>query len=96
MQIAIERQRVTELEAQIVKYGIENSEFKAADIEHILKGMTKTQRTYQIRKLNEAKLIQPISPGARSYYICFLHQKSFRGVIDCLRKEGFISKPLEG
>lgn len=96
LQIAIERQRVTELEAQIVKYGIENSEFKAADIEHILKGMTKTQRTYQIRKLNEAKLIQPISPGARSYYICFLHQSLFRGVIDCLRKEGFISKPLEG
>ncbi|WP_244939675.1 Fic family protein [Acinetobacter guerrae] len=96
LQIAIERQRVTDLEAQIIRHGIENPEFKASDLDHIFTDMTKPQRTYQIRKLNEAKLIQPITVGARSYYICFLYNSLFRGVIDCLRKEGFISKPLEG
>lgn len=96
LQIAIERQRVTALEAQIIRYGIENPEFKASDLDHIFGDMTRAQRTYQIRKLNEGKLIQPITSGARSYYVCFLHSSLFRGVIDCLRKEGFISKPLEG
>ena len=96
LQIAIERQRVTDFEAQIIRYGIDHPEFKAADLDNIFKDLTKTQRTYQIRKLNEAKLIQPITPGSRSYYICFLHNSLFRGVIECLRKEGFISKPLEG
>ena len=96
LQIAIERQRVTDFEAQIIRYGIDHPEFKAADLDNIFKNLTKTQRTYQIRKLNEAKLIQPITPGSRSYYICFLHNSLFRGVIECLRKEGFISKPLEG
>lgn len=96
LHIAIERQRVTDFEAQIIRYGIDHPEFKAADLDNIFKDLTKTQRTYQIRKLNEAKLIQPITPGSRSYYICFLHNSLFRGVIECLRKEGFISKPLEG
>lgn len=96
LQIAIERQRVTDIEAQVVKHGIEKKEFRAADLDHIFKDMTKPQRTYQIRKLNETKLIQPIAPNSRSYYICFLHPSLIRGLIDCLRKEGFISKPLEG
>lgn len=96
LQIAIDRQRVTKLEADIIKYGIEQKEFKASDLDHIFTGMTKSQRTYQIRKLNDAKLIQPITPNSRSYYICFLHPSLIRGLIDCLRKEGFISKPLEG
>ncbi|OTG86546.1 Fic family protein [Acinetobacter sp. ANC 3813] len=96
LQIAIERQRVTDFEAQIIRYGIDHPEFKAADLDNIFKDSTRTQRTYQIRKLNEAKLIQPITQGSRSYYVCFLHNSLFRGVIECLRKEGFISKPLEG
>ena len=96
LQIAIERQRVTKLEEDIIKYGVEQKEFKASDLDHIFINMTKSQRTYQIRKLNESKLIQPISPNSRSYYICFLHPSLIRGLIECLRKEGFISKPLEG
>ena len=96
LQIAIDRQRVTKLEADIIKYGIEQKEFRASDLDHVFTDMSKSQRTYQIRKLNEAKLIQPITPNSRSYYICFLHPSLIRGLIDCLRKEGFISKPLEG
>lgn len=96
LQIAIERQRVTNIESQIIKLGIEKQEFKASDLEHIFKDMTKAQKTYQIKKFNEAKLIQPISSNSRSYYICFLHPSLIRGLIDCLRKEGFISEPLEG
>ena len=96
LQIAIDRQRVTKSEADIIKYGIEQKEFRASDLDHVFTDMSKSQRTYQIRKLNEAKLIQPITPNSRSYYICFLHPSLIRGLIDCLRKEGFISKPLEG
>lgn len=96
LHIAIDRQRVTKLEADIIKYGIDQKEFKASDLDHIFADISKSQRTYQIRKLNEAKLIQPVTPNSRSYYICFLHPSLIRGLIDCLRKEGFISKPLEG
>lgn len=96
LQIAIERQRITPIEAQVIKYGIEHPEFKAADLNHIYNDLTKTQRTYQIRKLNEAKLIQPITDNSRSYYVCYLHPSLIRGLIDCLRIEGFISRPVEG
>lgn len=55
-----------------------------------------TQRTYQVRKLLERKLLQPIAPGARQYTLGFDNNHLLRGVIHALKAEGFISPALAG
>jgi len=69
---------------------------KSGDLAAAMVGMTNTQRTYQIKKLVERKMLEPISPGARQYTICFTSNYLLRGVIYALTKEGFISAPLAG
>lgn len=55
-----------------------------------------TQRTYQVRKLIERKLLQPIAPNSRQYTLGFDNNYLIRGVIHALAQEGFISAPLQG
>ncbi|MDO8262071.1 MAG: hypothetical protein Q7T21_02490, partial [Gallionella sp.] len=55
-----------------------------------------TQRTYQIKKLVERKMLQPVQPNARQYTIGFDSNYLIRGVIHALSQEGFISAPLTG
>lgn len=42
------------------------------------------QRTYQIRKLVDGSMLQPINPGARQYSIGFSHNMLLRGVVRAL------------
>jgi hypothetical protein len=59
-------------------------------------GMNPTQRTYQIRKLVDRKMLQPIQPNSRQYTIGFANSYLMRGVIHALSQENFISAPLTG
>lgn len=92
---ALQRKLLTPEESAVVNHGIQHDTFKAADVSELLGATTAQQRTYQLRKLNEQKIIQPIAEGARTYQVMFKHQSLLRGIIEALRKEGFIPSPLD-
>ncbi len=69
---------------------------KAADLTLAMPNMNAAQRTYQIKKLVERKMLHPIAPNARQYTLGFDNSYLMRGVIRALSQESFISAPLTG
>ena len=69
---------------------------KAADLAGTMPNLNETQRTYQIRKLVERKMLRPVAPGARQYTMGFENSYLMRGVIHALSQENFISASLAG
>ncbi len=67
---------------------------KAADLVAAMRDLTPAQRTYQIKKLVERKMLQPIKEGARQYTISFSNNYLMRGVVRALSNEGFIPTTL--
>ncbi|SFK10863.1 hypothetical protein SAMN04488082_11460 [Desulfomicrobium apsheronum] len=68
---ARERELITTTEAHILQIGAQKGIAKAADLGAAMPGMTMEQRTYQIRKLVERKMLLPIKEGARQYTLGF-------------------------
>ncbi len=91
---ARERELVTQQEEAVLKVTIREGTVKAGDLEAALPGLNANQRTYQIRKLQENRMLQPIRPGARQYTIDFMGSTLLRGVIKALEDEGFIPPAL--
>ena len=57
-------------------------------------GLNAGQRTYQIRKLVEGGMLQPVREGARQYTLGFTHNMLLRGVVKALTDQGFVSPAL--
>lgn len=85
-----ERGLINELESKVLKRAVELGTVKAADIRAVLPGLKSPQVTYQIGKLIERGLLQPVEENARSYTAKFSNSYLIRGVIKTLREEGFI------
>lgn len=90
------RALITEPEEAVLQSAVKAGVAKAADLSAAMPGMNAAQRTYQIRKLVERKMLQAIAPHARQYTIGFENSYLLRGVIHALSQEGFISVPLQG
>ncbi len=90
------RALITEQEEAILSTAVRLGIVKAADLAVSMPGLNATQRTYQIRKLVERKMLQPIQPNARQYTLGFDNNYLMRGVIHALSQENFISQPLKG
>jgi Fic family protein len=90
------RALLTEQEESILSTAVRLGIVKAADLGVAMPGLNATQRTYQIRKLVERKMLQPIQPNARQYTLGFDNNYLMRGVIHALSQENFISQPLKG
>jgi Fic family protein len=90
------RGMITELEEAILVTTIGAGVAKASVLSKAMPGMNPTQRTYQIRKLVDRKMLQPIQPNSRQYTIGFANSYLMRGVIHALSQENFISAPLTG
>ena len=88
------RDLVTALEDAVLNTTIKAGKVKAASLTSVMPGLNATQRTYQIRKLVDSGMLQPITSGARQYAIGFSHGPLIRGVIKALTDEGFISSAL--
>lgn len=84
------RKLVTDQEANVLEMAIAKREFRAADLDAVLPGLTMRQRSYQLNKLLDAKMICPIRKGARIYTIHFANSYLLRGVIHALEQKGFI------
>jgi Fic family protein len=91
---ARERQHITAQEEAVLATTIKAGVVKAGDLEAVLPGLNANQRTYQIRKLVEGGMLQPIKAGARQYSIGFSHNMLLRGVVRALTHEGFIPAAL--
>lgn len=93
---AAERRLVTRDELLVLTTAVRAGVIRAGDLDTVLPGLTGNQRTYQIRKLVDAGMLQPIRPNARQYTIGFSHNVLLRGVISALTVEGFIPAALAG
>ena len=91
---AKERRLVTEMEGLVLGMALVKGIAKAADLVTAMPNMSSAQRTYQIKKLVENKMLQPIAEGARQYTIGFSNNYLMRGVVHALTNEGFISSSL--
>lgn len=91
---ARERELLTQLEARVLLTTARAGIAKAGDFKGAMPGMTETQRTYQIRKLVERRMLAPIREGARQYTVGFSNSLLIRGVIRALSAEGFIPEAL--
>jgi Fic family protein len=92
---ARQRQLITAQEEAVLAATVRAGIMKAADLEKALPRLNANQRTYQIRKLVESGMLQPIKPGARQYSIGFSHNVLLRGVVRALGDAGFIPAALE-
>lgn len=91
---ARERELITAMEESVLHVSAKAGVAKAADLATAMPGMTSAQRTYQIKKLVERKMLQPIKEGARQYTIGFSNNYLMRGVVRALSNEGFIPATL--
>lgn len=91
---ARERQLITTHESAILNTTVRAGVVKAGDLDDALPGLTINQRTYQIRKLVAAGMLQPIQKNARQYSIGFIRNQLLRGVVRALTDEGFIPAAL--
>jgi Fic family protein len=91
---ARERQQITPLEQAVLTTTIKAGTVKAGDLEAAMPDLNANQRTYQIRKLVDGGMLQPINPRARQYSIGFSHNMLLRGVVRALTDEGFIPAAL--
>jgi Fic family protein len=91
-----ERGLITVQEEAVLVTTVKAGIAKSGDLAEAMPGLNATQRTYQIKKLVERKMLQPIQPTARQYTMGFTCNYLIRGVIDALSQEGFISAPLAG
>lgn len=88
------RQMITSQEESILKLVVAQGVVKAGDLEGALPRLSAHQRTYQIRKLVESGMLQPVHEGARQYALGFTHSTLLRGVVKALTDEGFVSAAL--
>lgn len=91
---AKERQLITAQEERILNIAARMGVAKAADLTPAMPDLNAAQRTYQIKKLVERKMLQPVSDGARQYTFGFSNNYLMRGVIKALSSEGFIPETL--
>lgn len=90
IQYSQKRQFINDDEAKILRFAVEQSEFKAGDLAKLFPNMTPNQRTYQIKKLAERGFISPLPDSPRIYIPNFSQSFLIRGVIEALRENGFI------
>lgn len=87
---SIERGLINELEAKVLKKAVEKGTIKAGDLKEVLPQLKSPQITYQIGKLIDRGMLQPVEEGGRTYTARFSNSYLMRGVINSLRNTGFI------
>lgn len=91
---ARQRQWITAQEEAVLNRTIRAGVVKAGDLEAVMPGLNANQRTYQVRKLLDAGMLQPVHTGARQYTVGFANNLLLRGVVKALTDRGFITSAL--
>lgn len=92
LKIGLERKHITKQEFDILSYLIkkEDMSMKAEELSNFGIKDSKT-KSYIMTKLKNQKMIMPISDGGRIYTVCFMNSYLLRGIMQTLKKNGFIS-----
>lgn len=90
LNFSAERGLINDFESTVLRIAVERGTLKAADVRAVLPELKPAQVTYQLGKLVERGLLQPLEVGARTYTAKFSNSWLIRGVIKALRDEGFI------
>ncbi len=93
--ISRERQLINIDEYHVLMEVVRLKNAKSADLGKLMPKLNANQRTYQIKKLVDQKMLQPIHSGARQYSICFTNNYLLRGIVKALTDEGFVPRTLE-
>lgn len=96
LKYARDRSLVSAQEEAVLSIAIKKGVVKAADLSGAMPSLNAAQRTYQIKRLVERRMLQPIASGSRQYTVGFDSSFLMRGVIHALSEQGFISIPLKG
>lgn len=91
---AEELQVISRQEAAILLSAARMGIAKTGDLTRAMPDLTSGQRTYQIKKLVERRMLQPIRESARQYTIGISNSILMRGIIQALKQEGFIPSSL--
>lgn len=91
---ARQRQLISGQEENILVATVKGRVIKSSDLLQAMPDLSAAQRAYQIRKLVENGMLQPIQPEARQYTIGFSNSLLLRGVVRALTDRGFISPAL--
>lgn len=94
LRYARQRELITQQEERVLLTTARIGVVKASDLSDALPGMNATQRTYQIRKLLERRMLEPVAEGKRQYTLGFSNNPLLRGVIRALAEAGFIPDSL--
>lgn len=94
LRYARERELITSLEEHLLLRTARLGQVKAGDLKGAMAEMSEAQRTYQIRKLVDRRMLMPVREGARQYTLGFSNSFLIRGVIRSLSAEGFIPESL--
>ena len=89
---ARDREMITAQESSLLRAVAKLGVAKAGDM--VVPGLTAAQRTYQIKKMVDRKMLLPIKEGARQYTIGFSNNYLMRGIVQALMAEGFISASM--
>ena len=81
---------INPLESKVLKRVVDLGTIKAGDLRTVLPDLKPAQVTYQLGRLIDRGLIQPVEEGARTYTAKFSNSSLIRGVIQVLREQGFI------
>lgn len=90
LSLARERQWITAQEEAVLALTARKGVVKAADLSEAMPRLNAAQRTYQIRKMVQGGMLQPVQPGARQYVLGFMNNYLLRGVIQALTASGFV------
>ncbi|HEX7340014.1 MAG TPA: Fic family protein [Rhodanobacteraceae bacterium] len=90
LQRAIEREYITTDEAKALRVGVKKQQFKSADLEDALGGLSDRQRTALIARMKEQGFIRPLKDGGRIYHVSFMNNYLMRCLVQVLESEGFI------
>ncbi|WP_254442031.1 Fic family protein [Duganella vulcania] len=94
LSFALQRALVTKEEYAILSEVMKQGIAKSADLHKAMPMLSDGQRTYQIKKLVDRKMLRSIREGARQYTLCFTNNYLLRGVVKSLSDEGFIPNSL--
>ena len=89
---AREREYITKEEAVILELALKKEErlIQSSDIAEVLPDKSKYDRSRVIRSLVDKKMLRPIKPGARKYFMYFSNNYLMRSILAQLDKNGFL------
>ncbi|MCK5026857.1 MAG: Fic family protein [Candidatus Pacebacteria bacterium] len=89
----LENKYITKLEYEILRKAVlsQHMEIVSGDIESLMPGKLPAERSRTLGRLKRKKMLVPVKKNGRKYVISFFRNYLLRGVIDALKKEGFVS-----